>query len=115
MQKTLQSIPLTNRPNQSFQVTMQINNMNVTLQFNLNWNPIAGYWVMSIFDSSIGETVLSSFPLVTGKETSVNILRPFGYMKIGKAYLISKTDQPETDYPDAYNMQNFYLLWDDND
>jgi hypothetical protein len=60
-----QVIPLDDSPNQTWQVSLNINGGITTLFVELNFNEIAGYWAMSIFD--INQTLLASgVPLLTG-------------------------------------------------
>lgn len=111
-----QAIILTNQPNQNFQITLEINGVNTTFQFAIRWNPVAGYWVMTIRGMATGEVLVDSIPLVTGGgNLTLNILRPYDYLNIGKAYLISKVSYPKSEYPKEDNMNEFVLVWEDND
>lgn len=111
----LQAIPLTNDHNQTFQITLQVNGVNVTFKFGVRWNAIAKYWVITLTDLASGLVLIDSLPLVCGDvPTSLDILRPYGSLRIGKAYLGSIIDEPSSEYPNETNMSDFQLLWDDN-
>lgn len=110
-----QQIPLTDDPNQEFQVTLEINGVNRPFKFLYVWNEIAGYWVFTMTDLDKGEIVLDSIPLVSGEDASYNILRKLGYLLIGTAYLVPAVAEPTTDYPVTNNLEEeFALIWDDN-
>lgn len=112
-----QIIPVTSNHNQVFQITLQINGENSSLKFNVRWNMTAGYWIITITDVVTGLCVLDSLPLVAGKQytNSLNILRAFGYLKIGELFLISTKTIPPTDYPNETNLgTEFKLALGDN-
>ena len=49
--KVLYKIPLTNSPNQTFRVTVPVNNENKTFTIKLNYNDQAKYWNFSLYDT----------------------------------------------------------------
>jgi hypothetical protein len=107
-----QIIPLTASPNQSFAVTLQVDNAPLTLNLNLRWNEMAGYWVLKISDSA-GSLILDSLPLLTGWYPAANILAQYGYLKIGSAYILN-VGNVASDYPGKTDLgAAFVLLWDD--
>ena len=109
-----QQIPLTSDPNQTFQVTLQINGVNRTLKFDLTWNYTGVYWVMRITDPSTDEILIDSVPLVTGKvETaSLNILRQHGYLGIGAMYVVPVVSKLSSDFPTDENLgSEFVVIW----
>jgi hypothetical protein len=110
-----QLIPLDNSPNQTWQVTVSINGIVQTFFVLLDYNEIAEYWVMSVFDSN-QNPLLNDVPLVTG----LNLLRQYQYLGIGSLYLlnVSSSTNPvtsEVDYPDNTNLGTTYqMIWSDN-
>lgn len=107
-----QIIPLTSSPKQSFRVTLQVDGSALTLNLAISWSEMAGYWVMSISNSS-GVLLLDSIPLITGWYPAGNILAQYGYLAIGSAFLINQGTS-ESDYPGRNDLgTNFQLLWDD--
>lgn len=107
-----QIIPLTSAPNQSFAVTLQVDGKALTLNLELTWSEMAGYWVMTIFDST-GNLLLDSVPLITGWYPGGNILAQYGYLKIGSAFVLNEGTSG-SDYPGRNDLgNNFVLLWGD--
>ena len=110
-----QAIPLTNDPNQEFQLTLQVDGENVVYKFNVSWNAIGGYWVMTLTDVASGEILLDSIPLVCGGDSSANILQQYDSLQIGTAYLVSLVTEPTSNSPNDTNLgTEFALMWDDN-
>jgi hypothetical protein len=110
-----QIIPLTNNPNQTFTVTLNVDNSNLTLTMIVRYNVIADYWVLTIINTSTQETILDSIPFVTGVYPASNILEQYAYLQIGSAYIIN-TDNAVLDYPDDSLDSlgsDFVLLWSD--
>lgn len=107
-----QVVPLTAAPNQSFAVNLTVDGNPLTLQLAISWNAMAGYWVMSISDSS-GDLLVDSIPLVTGWYPGANLLAQYGYLKIGSAYILNNGTSG-SDYPGQTDLgTGFSLLWGD--
>lgn len=109
-----QQIPLVSS-NQDLQFNLRIDGVNKTFRIVIRWNKTANYWVMKLIYAATSTTLIDSLPLVTGEVNtlSLNILRGFEYLGIGKAFLIPKTTKPTTDYPNEINLgSEFVLLWD---
>ena len=108
-----QQIPLTSEPNQEFEVTLQIDGENKNYKFNVRWNRVASYWVITITDQSTGEIVLDSVPLVSGGDVTSDILLAHYSLKLGAGYLMSIVDTPNSDSPNMTNLgEDFALIWD---
>jgi hypothetical protein len=107
-----QIIPLTPSPNQSFAVTLQVDGAPLTLNLAIRWSEMAGYWVMTIFNSAM-DLLLDSIPLITGWYPAANILAQYGYLKIGSAYILNDGNS-NSDYPGRSDLGSaFSLLWSD--
>lgn len=108
-----QYVKLDSSPGQTFKVTLNVNGAILTLGLRLDYNTMAGYWMLTIFDAQ-DNLLLSNLPLLTGTWPAANILQPYGYLKIGTAYLVN-TSQDPGDYAGPSNLGSSYqLLWDDN-
>jgi len=108
-----QVIPLTSEPNQTLQVTVNIDDENRTFKLTLRWNAGAEYWVMTIIDASTSETILDSLPLVTGDYPAGNLLGQYGYLNIGSIYLINESNV-DTDRPGVDDLgSDWILVWGD--
>jgi len=107
-----QIIPLTPSPNQSFAVQLQVDGAPLTLNLVLRWSEMAGYWVMTIFDSA-QNLLLDSIPLITGWYPGANILAQYAYLAIGSAFILNEGNSL-SDYPGRNDLgTSFALLWDD--
>ena len=112
----MQIIPLDCSPNQSFQVALSVNGVNITLNFFFRYNEIAGYWTMRVSDPNTGSTLLDAIPLVTITDDLYvrNFIEQYDYLKIGSAYLV-KVGTVGGDFPDDTNLgKDFVLVWSDN-
>jgi hypothetical protein len=107
-----QEIPLTNAPNQEFIITLQINEVNKTLKFNLSWNYTGGYWTMRITDTATDEIIIDSVPLVAGSVNteSLDLLFKHEYLGIGKIYLVPTKDVGVGDHPTDENLGSDFVL-----
>ena len=104
---------MTNDPNQTFQTTMEVNGKNLTLKFNVRYNEIAGYWVMTVMDSQ-NNILLDSIPIITGVYPAANILGQYAYLLIGSAVVINNGNA-KLDSPDDSTLgTDFLLAWADN-
>lgn len=108
-----QIIPLTNSPNQKLQVAVQVDGAILSLALAINYNEMAGYWVMGVSLPS-GPLIIGGLPLLTGGWPAANILGQFQWLGIGSCYLIN-SGQSNSDYPDDTELGNdFFLLWGDS-
>jgi hypothetical protein len=107
-----QIIPLTNAPNQSMGVSLNVDGKVLRLNLSIFYNEMAQYWVLDIADSS-NNLLLSSVPLITGSWPAANLLEQQSYLKIGSWFLINLGQVPD-DYPNAFELGNNFLLLVDN-
>jgi hypothetical protein len=108
-----QIIPLDNKPNQSFQVSLDIDGHSLTLDVTLRYNAMGAYWIMSIANATTGELILDSIPLITGDFPAANILGQFSHLNIGSAYVLNVSNSI-LNYPDNQSLgSDFVLCWDD--
>lgn len=109
----MQILPLDNRPNQKFKTTLSIDGVNKTISFNLKYNEIAKYWVMTISDPIENKILIDSHPILTGEFPAGNILEQFSYLGIGSAFIIN-TSNASLDSPDNKSLGNdFKMVWSD--
>ncbi len=107
-----QIIPLSNSPNQTFQITVSVDGQNLVLNLRIIYNESAGYWVLSVADVD-NALILDSIPLVCGDWPAANILGQFGYLRIGSAYIIDASNIIQ-DVPSNVDLgSDFVLLWSD--
>ena len=107
-----QIVPLTNAPNQTLSVALNVDGAVLRLNLTITFSEMAQYWLMSISDAQ-NNLLLSSIPLITGVWPAANLLAQQAYMKIGSAYVIN-LGMVADDYPtDTELGTGFLLLWDD--
>jgi hypothetical protein len=110
---SVQLIPLNATPNQTFQSTLSVDSKNITLEFNLRYNEIAGYWVMKLTETVNNTVLVDSIPLIPGGYPADNILDQYSYLGIGSAFIV-KSSSVSADYPDDNNLgTDFLLIWGD--
>lgn len=104
-------IPVTNQPNQSFQVAIPLTGRNVVLDFYVYWNRVAEYWQIDIADSLEGQELITGLPLLATKTPVQNLLAPWNYLGIGSAYVVPMTSS-NIDAPGLGDWDtNFVLIW----
>ncbi len=108
-----QVVPLTNAPNQSVRVALAVNGATLTLDLQIYFNSVGGFWAVDIADQ-FGKSLVRSVPLLTGAWPAANILAPFDHMRIGSVFVINQVGSA-SDRPDASNLgEGFLLVWDNN-
>lgn len=107
-----QVVQLQNANNQQFTAQLVVNGAALTLGIALSYSEMAGYWLLSLTNST-GNILVSNLPLITGWWPAANILAQFQFLNIGSAFLLN-TGNANTDYPGQGNLSSFSLLWDDN-
>lgn len=85
---SLQQIPLTNSPNQSFTVQLQVDGRPLSLNLTVKFNEMAGYWILSISDVN-NRLLIDSVPMITGGYPAANILQQQRYLAIGSWYIVN--------------------------
>lgn len=107
-------IPLSPYPNQTFNMSIPVNDTNVDLTITLNYNSVAEYWMMTVTDTNTEEVIFSQLPLLCSFGDFGNMLRQLGYKLIGSAFVFpSNFTLPSR--PDDKNLGTDYkLLWSDN-
>lgn len=104
-----QTIPITSSSNQVFQTTLTINSKNVTFNITIRYNEIAGYWVLTIGDSSTNTVLVDSIPLFASLYPAGNLLGQFEYLQIGEWYIVNISNIP-SDIPTSSNLGVDYVL-----
>jgi hypothetical protein len=104
----LQQLPVTNLNNQSFQITLSINNQNITLAIALTYNYMAGNWEMTLTNPTSNTLILDSIPLFPGIYPAANILGQYQYLEIGQWYVLNVTGT--TTPLNDQNLGTDYLL-----
>jgi hypothetical protein len=137
---SLQLVPVNSSPRQQFAAALTVDGNPLTLNLALNYNEMAGLWMMSISDVN-SNLLIDSIPLVTGGYPAANLLQQQRYLAIGSAFIINVANTNGVgasvgfsfgqggfgqgpygggvgfngvDYPDDTNLgQSFQLWWGD--
>jgi hypothetical protein len=82
------------------------------LNHTIRWSEMAGYWLLSVSDST-GKPLVDSIPLITGWYPGAHLLAQHQYLKIGSAYMLN-TGNSKADYPGRQNLgSDFVMCWGD--
>jgi hypothetical protein len=110
-----QIVPVDSSPNQSLQVTLNVNGDNKVVDLRLWYNEVAAYWVLTIIEPVTGNILIDSIPLMSGDYPMGNILASYSYMNLGSLYVVNFAKVP-TDRPDHTNLgTDFLLIWGDDE
>lgn len=133
---SLQVIPLTTAPNQSFTVQLNVDGAPLSLNVTLKYNEMAQYWILSISDVN-NNLLVDSVPVLTGSYPAGNILQQQKYLNIGSWYIVNVSNltldigtetgygegfygfgpyggllvEGGIDYPDNTNLGTDFQLW----
>ncbi len=110
------NIPVTNYPNQTFQCTIPINGENKEFTMQLNYNPIAEYWGLTLIDSITETVIFSQLPLLsTLYQFWSNICFQLTYKEFGEIYIVPIGMDVKGSAPDADTLGSKYgVFWGDN-
>lgn len=109
------TIPLNNSPNQRFYASVPINGENREFKFNLWYNSIAEYWLISVEDMVSGEKMFDNLPLLVSYGRFEDILCQLKYKQIGLAGVLPKVANFQKSMPDDTNLGTGYILiWGNN-
>lgn len=101
-------IPVQAIPNHKFSSRILVDNQNLTLQFELQYNDIANYWLVNINDHN-GRALISCLPVIPAQ----NILEQYAHLQIGSAYIVPVQTIKEQ-WPTQHTLDSeWYLLWSD--
>ena len=108
-------IPLTNYPNQSFICNVPVNGANVEFRFELWYNEVAGYWLLSLYKVLGNELLFSNLPLLHSINTYSDILCQLGYKNIGMCLIVPTFRDDRRSMPDDKGLGGAYIMvWGDN-
>lgn len=106
----LSIVPITAMPNYTFSSKIPVDGQNIVLGFELQYNELAGYWIVTIRDEH-GNDLIAGMPVMPAQ----NILEQYGYLQIGSAYIVPVQTVVEQ-WPSRYTLgAQWYLIWGDTD
>ena len=98
---------------QSMTANLTVDGKALVLNLSVNFNPMAGYWVLDIADRN-NNPILSSLPVVTGCFPASNILAQYAYLKIGSCVIVNLSGGTTPDFPGPDDLNSsFLMVWSD--
>ena len=136
---SLQVITLTNSPNQSYTVNLNVDGSPLTLNITISYNEMAQYWILAIYSAN-NQLLIDSVPMLTGNYPAGNLLEQQKYLNIGSWYVVNVSNlsvdagtetgygegpygaggyggelgQGGFDYPNSTNLGTDFQLWVDD-
>lgn len=102
-----QVLPLYNFPNNTYSISIEINEKNTTFNLFFSYNSEAKYWTIDILDSK-KNNIACNIPLLTGQD----LLQGLDYLEIGKLYIMTKSDMAD-EIPNSTNLDtDYWLIWE---
>lgn len=108
-------IPLTNSPNQTFQCTVPVNQVNINFNFNLWYNEQAEYWLLTLSNYTTGEVYFANLPLVSSKGNFGNMIHQLSYKNIGMCFMLPTTEDLKCAANNDNLGQTYIMIWGDNE
>lgn len=104
---SLQVIPLSSAPNQSFTAQLNVDGSPLTLNITVRYNQMASYWVLSISDVN-NNLLIDSVPMITGSYPAANLLEQQKYLGIGSWYIVNVSNLiPVQSSSQGYGLRGF--------
>lgn len=102
-------IPIAATPNYTFSSKVPVDGQNIVLGFELRYNELAGYWIVTIRNER--SDLIAGLPVLPAQ----NILEQYEYLQIGSAYIVPAQTVAEQ-WPSRYTLgAQWYLVWGDTD
>ena len=109
-------VPLSNSPNQTFNIVVPVDGENRTFKFDLWYNEVAEYWLITATDTKTNTKLFDNLPLLTSYGEFFNILTQLTYKKIGTAGVLPNSADFKKSMPNDKNLGTEYvLIWGDTE
>ena len=110
-------LPITNDPRQVFTLDMEIDGEPFHARMEIRYLPAPECWVITVWDDSSGELMISQIPLICSCGQVNDMFRPFRHLRdgrgLGSLFVIRDTDEPSTPDPAEGNLTAFRILFGD--
>ena len=107
-------LPLTEDPRQVFTMDLTIGGDPFHARVEIRYLPAPDQWVISVWENSSGELLISQIPLVCSYGRVNDLFLPFRYLRngqgMGSLFVIRNTDEPSTPDPAKGNLTEFKAL-----
>lgn len=103
-------IPVTNDPNQTFEVILPYNDTNIAMGLFLRYNRIAQYWQMDVATAD-EQVIIAGLPCLTG----LDLLKQFQHLGLGSLFVHPiQSSQGAPDSPNDSGWGTTHILeWTD--
>ena len=114
---TYYRFPVSSAPRHAFLMDLAPDGIPLHARVELRYLPAPDIWVVSIWDDTTGELLISQIPLRCSYGQINDLLLPFRYLRqgrgLGSLFVLKNTDEPDTPDPAKNNMDQFIVLWGD--
>ena len=111
-------LPLSDDARQMFTLDMVIDGEPLQARVEIRYFPAPDKWMVSIWDHSSGEQLVTMLPLLCSFGVVNDLLLPFRHLRsgrgLGSLLCLRGTEEPTTPDPTGENLIMFQLLWGDS-
>jgi hypothetical protein len=108
-------IPLTNAPNQIFNLTTEVNGDSRKFTVELIYLDKAGYWSLSLIDRLTKQYYFTHLPMLAGEGETFNLIECHQHLLVGGIYIVPMSRERSNDSPEKESWgAEYFLVWGDN-
>ena len=109
-------LPLTEDPRQVFTMDPELDGEPFHARVEVRYLPAPECWVISVWDNSSGEQMISQIPLICSYGEVNDLFLPFRHLREGRGMgsLFVIPDEPSAADPAKGNLGKFRVLWGDS-
>ena len=108
-------LPITEDTRQVFTIDLMIDGISFHARVEVRYLPAPECRVISVWDNSSGEQMISQIPLICSYGQINDLFLPFRHLRegrgMGSLFVIRDTDEPSTPDPAKGNLTEFSVLW----
>lgn len=108
-------LPITEDPRQIFTLDLTLDGDPFYARVEIRYLPAPDCWVISVWDNSSGELMISQIPLICSYGQVNDLFLSFRHLRegrgMGSLFVIRDTDEPRTKDPAKGNLTEFSVLW----
>ena len=108
-------LPITSDPRQVFTLDLEIDGEPFHARMEIRYLPAPDCWVISLWDNSSGELLVSQVPLICSYGRVNDLLRPFRHLRdgrgLGSLFVIRDPKKLSAPDPAEGNLTEFRILF----
>ena len=112
-------LPISDDPYQVMYLTASPDGHAFSAKVEIRYLPGPDRWFLTVSDAATGEMYVNQIPLVCSYMYLNDLFYPFRYLfrgaGIGSFFVVEAVDSPSTTDPAEGNLEEFQLLWTDQD